>query len=88
MATAEALIERVRATDAGVQTLLIIGHNPGLEDLARMLAGKGDAAARKRLAASFPTSALAVIDFPSDDWTDVREQAGTLAHYVTPQSLA
>src|SRR3989304_2577822 len=32
MATAEALIARVRATDAGVQTLLLLGQNPGLED--------------------------------------------------------
>ena len=87
MTTAEALIERVRATDAGVRTLLVLGHNPGLEDLARMLAGKGDETARKRLMTSFPTSALAIIDFPSDDWTDVQEQAGTLALYVTPQSL-
>ncbi len=87
MTTAERLIERVRATAAGVQTLLVLGHNPGLEDLARTLAGKGDAAAKKRLMASFPTSGLAVIDFPSDDWTDVQEQAGTLALYVTPQSL-
>ena len=87
MATAEALIARVRATDAGVQTLLLLGHNPGLEDLARTLAGTGDAAAKKRLTASFPTSGLAVIDFPSDHWTDVQEQAGTLVLYATPQSL-
>jgi phosphohistidine phosphatase len=87
MATSEALLDFVRAADADVATLLIVGHNPGLEEFARALVNHGDAEACKRLAAAFPTAALAVIDFAVDDWAELLPQQGTLIHFVTPRSL-
>jgi phosphohistidine phosphatase len=87
MATAEGLLDFVRAADANATTLLILGHNPGLEEFARMLVRDGDKEAIKRLAGSFPTAALAVIDFVADDWTELQPQEGALVHFVTPRSL-
>src|SRR5258708_858083 len=51
------------AATADPQRLLLVGHNPGLHELAFGLTGSGNAAARRALADNLPTSGLAVIDF-------------------------
>jgi phosphohistidine phosphatase len=86
MATADALLDLIRLTDPEIRTLLLVGHNPGMEEFARALVGGGSAEARRRLALSYPTSALAVFEIASD-WVDLQPQGGALAHFVTPQSL-
>jgi phosphohistidine phosphatase len=53
---------------AGSQRLMVIGHNPGMHELALALAGGGDAAASKALAGNLPTSGLAILDFAADGW--------------------
>lgn len=45
-------------------SILVIGHNPMMEDLATAVSGDGDPAARARLGSGFPTCGLAVIAFP------------------------
>ncbi len=67
--------------------LLVIGHNPGLHELALMLAGKGDAKATKALSDNLPTSGLAMIDFEIDDWADVGFRKGRLEKFVCPKVL-
>jgi len=74
------------ADDTG--TLLVIGHNPGMQELAAMLIAAGDIEARERLGREFPTSALAVIGFAAAHWSDVHVRSGRLEHFVTPQWLA
>jgi phosphohistidine phosphatase len=86
-ASVETLLAVVRETDPGVGTLLMVGHNPGFERLAARLVGEGDAAARDRLAEKFPTAAVAVIDFPTEDWRKVAPGSGRLERFVTPRSL-
>lgn len=49
-----------------VGALLVIGHNPMMEDLALALAPKGDDDARATLHAGFPTSSLAILRFPGN----------------------
>jgi len=71
-----------------VHTLLVVGHNPGLQDLATMLIASGDVEARQRLKEKFPTSGLVVIDFALDDWSRVHAHAGRLDHFISPRSLA
>jgi phosphohistidine phosphatase len=87
MATDEGLLDFVRAADERAATLLLLGHNPGLEEFADLLIGRGHRDARKRLGAKFPTAALAVIDFTIDDWTELQPHEGTLVHFITPRSL-
>src|SRR3984957_18507597 len=54
------------ATDP--KRLMVVGHNPGLHELALALAdGSGEPAARKALADNLPTSGLAIFDFAVDD---------------------
>jgi phosphohistidine phosphatase len=78
-------IREASATDP--KRLLLVGHNPGMHELALALAGSGDAAGRKALADNLPTSGLAVFDFAADDWADVAFRRGRLALFVTPKML-
>jgi phosphohistidine phosphatase len=70
-----------------VRTLLMVGHNPGFGDLARVLVGHGDRYAFARLAKGFPTCGLAVIDFAIDGWAEVAARGGRLERFVTPGTL-
>jgi phosphohistidine phosphatase len=69
------------------QRLLLVGHNPGLHELAFALTGSGNAAARAALADNLPTSGLAVIDFDIADWDDVSFRRGRLELFVSPKLL-
>lgn len=71
-------------------TVMIIGHNPGLHDLAMRLASHGDAKSLNRLADKFPTAALAKIDFETKSWRDVAKGSvpGRLTHFITPKDIA
>lgn len=82
------LVEVVRDTSATVRCLMLVGHNPGLQQLALALVGAGDADAVRRLGEKFPTAALAVFDFSLGSWSDVHAGTGTLERFVTPKSIA
>ena len=75
------------ATEADPRQLLLVGHNPGMHELALALAGAGDAAGRKALADNLPTSGLAIFDFEIDDWADVAFRRGRLVEFVSPKLL-
>lgn len=87
LAAPDVLLETVRTAPADVQTLMIVGHNPGLEQFVELLASKGDPEARRALSGKFPTAAIAVLDFPFDGWSDVEERSGRLDRFVTPRML-
>jgi phosphohistidine phosphatase len=67
--------------------LMVIGHNPGMHELALTLTGSGDATARKALEDNLPTSGLAIFDFAIDDWNDVAFRRGRLVLFVSPKLL-
>jgi phosphohistidine phosphatase len=82
------LLETIHeASSVDPRRLMIVGHNPGMHELALALAGSGDGAARKALADNLPTSGLAVFDFEIDDWTDVAFRRGRLVLFVSPKLL-
>ncbi len=78
-------IHEASSTDS--RRLMIVGHNPGMHELALALAGSGDGTARKALADNLPTSGLAVFDFEIDDWADVAFRRGRLMLFVSPKLL-
>jgi phosphohistidine phosphatase len=84
---ADAILRVIKETDASVQTLLVVGHNPGLHDTARLLIAAGDVEARERLNEGLPTAGLAVIDFAGNDWRKLHAHGGRLERFVTPRSL-
>jgi phosphohistidine phosphatase len=87
-AGAEAILGVIRETGPAVRALMVIGHNPGLHDVARLLIASGDVEARERLNEGLPTTGLAVIDFTGNDWRKVHPHGGRLERFVTPRSLA
>jgi phosphohistidine phosphatase len=70
-ATTDKLLEILGGLRAKTKHVMIVGHNPGLEDLAVRLIGEGPAEARDRIAQKFPTAALAVIDFDQPAWKNI-----------------
>lgn len=83
-AAAERIAAVIRGVDAAVRTLLVVGHNPGLQELAIDLVSDGERLADVR--EKFPTGALAVIDF-AVAWRDVTVGSGVLERFVVPRSL-
>ena len=86
-APAEHILSVVRGVGPEVRSLLLVGHNPGFEDLAKLLIGHGDRYAFARIARKYPTAGLAVLDFAAEDWRDVTPGSGRLDRFVTPKSL-
>ena len=68
-------------------TLMIVGHNPGLHELALGLIGGGDANDRRAIASNLPTGGIVIIDFAIEDWNDVAFRGGQLAQFVSPKLL-
>jgi phosphohistidine phosphatase len=76
----------VRNAADKLSSLLVVGHNPMIEDVAIACATEGDDAERAALASGFPTSALAVIQF-SGPLADAAPGAGSLTTFLTPAML-
>ncbi len=68
MANADTLLTRLHGLDGKVRCVMLIGHNPGIEDLALVVVGSGDAGLRSQLAAKLPTGALVALSFDGR-WT-------------------
>jgi phosphohistidine phosphatase len=84
-ASAQRLLERLRALDGEVESVLVIGHNPGLELLALSLSGGGAqfAAVRRK----YPRGALATLEF-AGSWSELAAGSAELTDFVTPKRLA
>ena len=87
-ATPQTILKVIQECKPEVHTLMIVGHNPGLQELAILLIASGNLEARQRLNEKFPAAGLLVIDFALDDWARVHAQSGRLDHFVSPHSLA
>jgi phosphohistidine phosphatase len=84
----ELILDVIKETGRVTRTLLVIGHNPGLHETARLLIAAGDVEARERLSEGLPTSGLAVIEFAGEDWGKLHPHGGRLERFVSPRSLA
>ena len=81
--TAKDLLEIVRETPVEVTTLVIVGHNPGIQDLAiRLDDGRGDDAGRRELTTKYRTGGVAVFDI-NGSWAQVR--SATLTSFAAPR---
>jgi phosphohistidine phosphatase len=78
----DTLLAVVRRIPDGVQTVIIVGHNPGFEELAAALAGNAEHEVR------LPTSGLALLEFDVEGWDAVRPGAGRLREIATPRAIA
>jgi phosphohistidine phosphatase len=86
-ARTETLLALVNALPEEAKTVLLVGHNPGCEELAARLSGYGDRYAAIRMMQKYPSAGLAVIDFAEGGWDSVAPRQGRLDRFVTPASL-
>lgn len=87
LAPAEALVARVAAIADGERRVMLIGHNPGLEDAASRLSVEGEIKMRHRLKEKYPTAALVILDFAHEDWAQAMDAGGRLVEFITPHDL-
>src|SRR5262249_36255902 len=77
-AAPRAILDVLRHAEPGTKSLLVVGHNPGLQEVATSLIASGDLDDRERLREKLPTGGLVVIDFPISDWSKLHARSGRL----------
>ncbi|TCD04966.1 histidine phosphatase family protein [Erythrobacteraceae bacterium CFH 75059] len=88
LASAEVLADALSALPDTVQSVLLVGHNPGLQNLVLTLVRPDaenalfDAAKEK-----FPTATFAIIELPDGPWSEAVAAGGTLTHFTRPRDL-
>jgi len=87
LASAGTLLDIVRETPGDAERLLLIGHNPGLEDLVLLLVPGASNDLRDRVEEKYPTGAVAEIGFDVTDWSGVAAGGGTLTRFICPRDL-
>src|SRR6185312_1301433 len=85
------ILAMIQGLPAKTGAVMVIGHNPGLEELATLLARepvrRKERERRDVLEEKFPTASLAVLDFAIDRWRDLKPETGKLADFVRPKDL-
>src|SRR6478752_2548433 len=85
LADASKLLAAVRGAPAAVTNLMLVGHNPGMENAATLLARepvrRKERARHDALEEKFPTCALAILDFDVGRWRDVAAGTGKLVEF-------
>jgi phosphohistidine phosphatase len=69
------------------QTLLVIGHNPTMQETAAFLIGSGNDALRQEVVTRFPTAGLAVIDFEGARWQQIGRGTCRIVAFFRPKDL-
>jgi len=73
------LLEVISEIENNANAALLVGHNPGIEELIKLLTGRAE---------HMTTATLARIDLPADEWSNIANCAASLAWIVTPNKLA
>ena len=88
LASSAVLIDLLREQEDGLASLLMVGHNPGLEDLIfDLVPDDGSSPLRDIVEEKFPTATFAVLELDVAHWRDVREGCARLVHLTRPRDL-
>jgi phosphohistidine phosphatase len=88
LATTDALLEMLRAVEGDPPTILVAGHNPGLQELIfELVPPEAEDALFDAAAREFPTAAFAVLECRIDRWNDLTPGCGRLIHLARPRDL-
>ena len=88
LASSVNLIELLREQANELDAIIMVGHNPGLEDLIfDLVPDDGSSPLRDLVEEKFPTAAFAVIELPVDHWAEVHEGEARLVHLMRPRDL-
>ena len=88
LADSAALIDLLRAVGDAESAVLLVGHNPGLHDLALEIAAPDDDdGLLAQIETKFPTAAFAVLELDIDHWQDLTQGCGRLVHFARPRDI-
>ena len=87
LASAVTLLDVVHGAPDVCGSLLMAGHNPGLEDLVLMLAADDGSEARVAVEEKFPTASFAVLKFDAANWADTSANNARLIRFVRPRDV-
>jgi phosphohistidine phosphatase len=76
------IVARLRTVPDHVGSVLVIAHNPGLEELTELLVADARSCPDR-----FPTAAVAELRLPIERWDDLAPHRAVLASFVTPREL-
>ena len=79
------LLTRIKRLSPAAASVLIVGHNPAMQDLVLELAAESPKV--KEIRAKFPTAALAVLETEIDAWREIAPGEAELVHFVTPKGI-
>lgn len=88
LASVETILEVVEAHGDGHDAVMVVGHNPGLQDtLLELVSPARENELFREAVVKFPTAALAVLELDIDDWSKLKKFTGTLVHLMRPRDL-
>jgi len=80
-------LDVIRTFGSTARQLLVIGHNPAMQEVAVDLVGAGNPVLIEAIAGDYPTAALAVIDFPEKKWSEIAPRGGRIVAFFRPREL-
>jgi phosphohistidine phosphatase len=88
LADSDALLEALRGLEGDPAAVLIVGHNPGLQELIfDLVAPEHENALFGEVAEKYPTAAFAVLELAIERWADCAPGCGELVHLTRPRDL-
>jgi phosphohistidine phosphatase len=82
---ADVLLDRLGSISSDVASVLLVGHNPAMQDLALRIADRGDGL--HDLSQKYPTAGLAEIDLDEGSWGTLVDRPGELVRFIVPRHL-
>ncbi|WP_108811279.1 histidine phosphatase family protein [Sphingorhabdus sp. Alg231-15] len=88
LASSVTLMDVLRSANADAEHVLMVGHNPGLEDLIfDLVPDDGSSEARGAVEVKYPTAALAELSLDIGNWSDIADSCATLNRFTRPRDL-
>lgn len=88
LASSASLLDLLREQDGDPASIMMVGHNPGLEDLIfDLVPDDGASPLRDIVEEKFPTAAFAVLELDIDRWSDADDGCARLVHLVKPRDI-
>jgi len=88
LANSATLLDLLRDQEGDPASIIMVGHNPGLEDLIfDLVPDDGSSPLRDVVEQKFPTAAFAVLELDIDDWSEADDGCARLVHLVRPRDI-
>ena len=88
LAAADTLLDALREHGSDSDSILLVGHNPGMQELLfALVPPHRENALFDEASVKFPTATFAVFELDIDDWSQLKESCGSLVHFARPRDL-